>query len=574
MYLNKKLNSINYKVESKLNISDNTFFIFFFLFRYFIYKNEISKISIYLNIFKYLLSKKNIYNYYFYNYIYIFFLLNLNIIKFNFLFICNIYIFLLLEFLKKNINLLQYNLYFFFKPKKLKIYFFEDIIFRIDLLLFFRNWEYIKFFKMFKYNEYLNIHPSLFKYPYLKKFLCIYFFKLLKKKNQLQYFTKKGFLNNTQLYTIKKSLQLKKYKKFENNINFLYNKIYILKLFSLLTKFNFDILDYCIRYYSLSQFLYFIYNIWLFYYQKNDWEEIKKYKIDNIFFLFWKVNRYGFKVTEWINIYTLKYYFEYLFDYNLLNLLCLANLKKNNKIIKKYCNIFFYKIVNLVVLEYIYTLFYRFLSDLEKSRRRKFARFWLRNWIVLKRAVVFEWINISKFTHSNIYINVNYLTYSFLFLGNYQLKYNLNSNFINITNKIILDSFLFNNHLSVLHLVNLGFIKCNFKDQNLFNILIIYIYIRDFNIKLLFNNFNINNLNSNFLENKFILKKIIQKRIFGSFLKINLFSYLPKYEIYYYIYIYIFIFIYLYKYIYLYIWRQNRGLCLMSRKKSFLNNLF
>ena len=145
MYLNKKLNSINYKVESKLNISDNTFFIFFFLFRYFIYKNKISTILLLRTIqavsyiFKYLLSKKNIYNYYFYNYIYIFFLLNLNIIKFNFLFICNIYIFLLLEFLKKNINLLQYNLYFFFKPKKLKIYFFEDIIFRIDLLLFFRN---------------------------------------------------------------------------------------------------------------------------------------------------------------------------------------------------------------------------------------------------------------------------------------------------------------------------------------------------------------------------------------------------------------------------------------------------
>ena len=135
--LNSQLNNFIKLNNKQINFSKEIYYIYFYLFCYYIYNNKINKIYIYSKNFIYFFYKKSIYNYYFF---YLYKLSN-NLRKYNFIFYYSInsYLFIFLEFLKNKINLLKYNkFYLFFKPK-INLYLFDDVIFRIDLLILFRN---------------------------------------------------------------------------------------------------------------------------------------------------------------------------------------------------------------------------------------------------------------------------------------------------------------------------------------------------------------------------------------------------------------------------------------------------
>ena len=93
---------------------------------------------IYSNNLNLLILKNKIYYLKFFYFIFLLKELNYNI-NINFHYILNLYIFVYLEFLKKKKLFICYNIYYFKRNNNLKLYFFDDINFRMDLVILFRN---------------------------------------------------------------------------------------------------------------------------------------------------------------------------------------------------------------------------------------------------------------------------------------------------------------------------------------------------------------------------------------------------------------------------------------------------
>jgi hypothetical protein len=59
-------------------------------------------------------------------------------------------------YLKKKLimyNKSHINSNFFFKVKKLKIYFYNDFVLRTDISIFVKNTMYVEYLRLFKYND-------------------------------------------------------------------------------------------------------------------------------------------------------------------------------------------------------------------------------------------------------------------------------------------------------------------------------------------------------------------------------------------------------------------------------------
>jgi hypothetical protein len=158
-------------MKKNLLIINKTLFLFlFFVFKYYIFTNLYNKIKYIPK--KYFNNNNN-------NFFYMFYLL----LKFNnkHFFIKNINffdkkIYIFNNFLNKKIYLFKYKFYYLNQNKDIKIYFFFDFYLRIDILLFINYKYYMNYFRVCKYNEYLTIHPVLYKFPLLKRYLREYFF--------------------------------------------------------------------------------------------------------------------------------------------------------------------------------------------------------------------------------------------------------------------------------------------------------------------------------------------------------------------------------------------------------------
>lgn len=199
---------------------NNTYFLFFLLFKYLIFKDACFlnyklliykyNLNLYLNIkecrfyfiFFYLLIRCNLFDF-------ITFLSD-NSIRYNlknckYIFLFNKYIYLYIYILKYlSFFTVKFNKYNYYKNKKIILYnnFFllKEFKLKVDSKSFFLYRKYLEFFRLFKYNEYLSNHKIFWKYPKLKYLLHIYIFNVIKfNKN----YRVKIFLNFLNIYRLK-----------------------------------------------------------------------------------------------------------------------------------------------------------------------------------------------------------------------------------------------------------------------------------------------------------------------------------------------------------------------------------
>ena len=190
---------------------------------------------------------------------------------------------------------------------------------------------------------------------------------------------------------------------------------------------------------------------------------------------------------------------------------------------------------------------------------------WVKNWIILKRACVFDWLNIEKYTVNQIYKNINYLTYSFLFIGDLNFKYQLATNLFNIHNKLILDSFFFNKQMYISNIIHIFNQNVQVYKNNFIYLIFIYYFYKDLNMQIFFNFYLFNN-KDNDQKNMYILKNLQKKLIYFDYYKLHKMSFIPKYSKSIYIYTYIYWFIYFLEKIY----KKKKNCGLFYKKKFFI----
>jgi hypothetical protein len=519
-------------MKKELLINKTLFLFLFFVFKYYIFINLYNKI-------KYIPKKyfnNNNKNFFFMLYL----LLKNNNIKFildkfsYFDFFDNkIYIFV--EFLNNNIYLKKYKFNYLNKNQNIKIYFFFDFYLRIDLVLFIHYKYYMNYFRICKYNEYLTIHPVLHKFPLLKKYLR----KLLVER------TNKTLLNFSFEESIFKffKLYLYNYKvdkmfKFNNkynlkNLNLIYSKIKWFKFLNIL-KYNYSFLFYYFGEFFLLHLYVYIYNITVYNYEIDDWVEIKKFRINSLKNNFWQQSRYGFKFFPWLYMLVISYiskliFNDYLYIYNLIDIK-----KINNRIL----NIFWYKILKIVIIEkinYSYFLWFReLLLGLNNKKRIKQVEKYIKIWKILLNSYIFEYINVNYnyLNINNINFNLEYVFWNIFFIGdniyNIYFKYNI----LFIIKKINIDNIIYlklNYYLELLR----NLLHCIFNSYTLINILFCFLFLKDLFFKIFFHkNFN-NNIFSIYIYNMIYNKMLYNQRkiIFYNYQKYFLENTFDNYKI-------------------------------------------
>jgi hypothetical protein len=447
-----------------------------------------------------------------------------------------------LEYFEKNItpNII-YKFDYFYLNKKLNIYLFSDFLFKIDLVYFFIYKHYIIYIKRYKYNEYIQNHPLLYNFPYIKLFLRLLWrkrsfvlekrrihIKMLLENNKFFFYelnlfnnilNRKNLLNKKIFFMEESSLINKNKERKEEiirNLNLIKNKkkreeteIYIFKEIKYIEKMekkNFQI----IAKENNEKYL----NI------KNYYDIINKlnyYKEDK--FLIKNNLNYLDKIrNNYIDNYKYNYNnISFNRDFNNINKVSKKNiielLMKNNFI--KFSNIInlkFYKYLNKYFSNNIYIYIFYFV--------------WFTNMFHYEYD---DWVEIEKIKASNITILAKkMISYGF------DMKYYY---YMNILEYILDEYFL--NYKNILIYFNNKLLKLNI---NLFNILsifwykilnIVFVNLFEFLTDNFFNEFT---LNSGELRNKRKRKKDLLKRIFKYykfFIKNLIFNFLPENKNYY-----------------------------------------
>jgi hypothetical protein len=435
--------------------------------------------------------------------------------------------------LNKKLRIIKTN--YFFVSKKLKIYWITDFILRIEFIFFIKMPNYFEYFRLYKYNEYLHNHPDIQKYPLIFNILKIY-----NKKNWLR--------NNKKFYSflgISNSFIIYGNNYYKKNINIIENQVYLKKIKLYLFKDNFikqfflytpKLIKYLVN--LFNQFLILFNNLYLYkllinLYDKNNLIEIKKLKISCFLTLNKQLSKYNGDLDNW---YKLKGFIEIL-----------------NKILKrKFYYIPFYKeyinhkklnqiwinTYNLIIIEYIEDLFFKFFTELNFFKKKvinKINKIWLYSWIILKKNYVFNWVNVSEnqenISHSlkNEKYFLDFLIWRIFFISNIKFSSFFNLNLFFIINKIYIDCFLdFKKTKMYNYIIFFLFIIINNK-QNYINIRDksqSYLYL--YNYKYIYNWFRIIFVtnNSNILYHNYLLN--LNSRVN------NFINYKISYNIYYY----------------------------------------
>lgn len=446
MLIKERKNLFEYlcKLHKKLSRSKVNCNIYFFIF--FFMKLNRSKFNFfYLNIEMKLISIK-------FYYVLIYLLIKTNFksldkILFRLKFKDNLLL------LTVNNKLSKININYFFKKNSNKVILYNDYKFRIDLFNFLVYGKYIEHIRKSLYNEYLTL--VLRKFPLLKSLL-----RLILYQRNLKLNDSKSNLSNLSLFSRFNIFDNSKVI-IENNIicNNLQNVILslinckLLKLIHLWKgwyKTLFYYIDYFFNKNIKCNLLFIVYIINVFNTSDDndiykDEVEINKFEARGLYSLYWQMNRYGFDFDN-------SYYYR-----SLINLFSNNNLLNINDyylyylktiiINKNKCNsIYWYKIINLIVLNFTYNSFFRFL---------KFNRFklWKRRNKYLKRLII--WKNILQ-NYSFIFIPISFNIYSNdIALSKYILnsKYLVDNSFIYIYySNIVNISMLLNYNLTNLNL--------------------------------------------------------------------------------------------------------------------------
>jgi hypothetical protein len=161
---------------------------------------------------------------------------------------------------------------------ELKIYYFFDFNLRIEFLYFIKLPTYFEYFKIYKYNEYINNHSFINKYPLIYTLIKIYYkmgkLNILKKNKSLYHDI--GLLNNFTIYGFTNNSIIEKKQIKHNKINLLINKNKFIKnIFLFTSKLNQYIL-YTFKNYIILYYYIYYYNIFINLYDKESFILIKR----------------------------------------------------------------------------------------------------------------------------------------------------------------------------------------------------------------------------------------------------------------------------------------------------------
>jgi len=529
-------------VKSILVLNKPLFLFLFFIFKYYISTNLYNKLN-----YKYIIKlfkgkKKNIYFFF----IFYFLLLsnsNLNLLLFYFIKkkvyyninLYNINLYIIIEILKYNIFFGKFKFNYFQKSKNIKIFMFFDFFLRIDILLFITYKYYMNYFRLFKYNEYLSIHPNLYKYPLLRIFLRNFWVNRDTKYHKNLY-SEKSILKFFRIYFFSKDIN--KLLFFNNDLKFKFkglnlqfNKFKFIKFLNLLKNNNYYFLYlYFGKFFKLHLCL-FVYNITIFNYEEDDWVEIKKFRLFSLDDNLWQLKRYGFNLTSWLFMLVLSYISKmFINNYLYLNNLNNLNIINNFSYLKFFnFNIFWYSLIKIILIEKINFYYFFWLSELvlkiKKNKKKSLIRY-VRIWHILINSYIFQFINVKLDNYNdsvklidylkNIKFNLDFIFWNIFFIGTKSYNVNFKYNIESILNKINIDSILYLKFTLYFNFLRF-FLSYNFSPFFLINFLFFFIFIHDLFIKIFINK-KINLLiNKSQKINKLIFKKlkINEKLIFN-----------------------------------------------------------
>lgn len=404
-----------------------------------------------------------------------------------------------------NIDIYSISNIYFIKKINYKLYTSNSFTLKISLWYYILYNKFIIYLSEYIFNFIVRINYINYKYPLLLALIRHIFrnrLNKLKKVNSTKY--------SSSYFKIKYRVIDYKIKHFKyimvNNpkmakINY---KNKLLKLYLLLS--NNDLFySSKLAWYKSSKinvlynnYINIIYNIYLV--------EVNKYNIMGLYSLYWQINRYGDK------------YQYYLFNYNLLTVII-----QNNSLVKLYNNIYYYyillynnklklvvwyKVINIIILNYINRIFYRYnskfkLNKYNKEIYNKYLTRVLTNYVFKFKPLDLKIYYNNKFIKyyiESVKKNLDYICNVYLFNMRYNELFRNHVSIVNIINDINLDLkinenlnnvknikyYIFNKLISKYYMINWFNILLN---QYNFNLKLINSYMNKKNDKSIFKNY-------------------------------------------------------------------------------------
>ena len=352
---------------------------------------------------------------------------------------------------------------FFFKFKKFFIYLEEDYKFRIDVFDFLFYGKYIEYIRKSIYNEYLTFTATLFDYPLLKTFFrSIIYVRLSKiQDNDLNFLSNYAILKKYHIYDDFDSIKVMRSKKILVNyssislINNLVNTNLIKCLMIWKNKKFYNYLDQLLNKFFKSNIILPAYYINLNYEEEDDITDTNKLNMMGLYSLYWQMNRYGFKFNYYYYLNSLVSSLENnslnkIVSYNIYFLKFILSANSNNYWV------FWYKLMNLILLDFIYNTFFKFFKFNKLNLKRKKLRFKrLLSFKFLMQTYSFIFLPLDMESYYNnlhlvknldlVKFNLDNLLVNIFFGYNLNLSEDLNFNMKNIHKKIDLDNLLYGN---------------------------------------------------------------------------------------------------------------------------------
>lgn len=350
-------------------------------------------------------------------------------------------VFIALEFFKKKIDLYSYNTQFFLKINNIILSFFPIKV-RVHISFFLNRREYVFYFKLVKYDEYLKQHPNIHRCYILKQLLSC---RIAKRKYKLHLYFKRlkwvrlVLYKNMQIYSgkFKYKSDNKQYKLWAEVKHIkTHHTIPLLKIMPLIDNkyiyFNTTI-------FNTIYFYLYLYNILLFVSYDADWQELVTWRPNSFHDLYWQVNRYGFFVEWWVYTHI---YLNILKMYKLKCYIFLNILIKKNKLNLNFNTICWYLAIKMILVLYIKKLYFKYYFHFVSLKKLFRVQIFKLMFLLLKAYKVFGGRIVKIKDHKelrNHFLN-NKLTLDLMiwrvcYTGHYNRITHTNMNLVTIVNK-------------------------------------------------------------------------------------------------------------------------------------------
>jgi len=350
------------------------------------------------------------------------------------------------------INITSIKNIFYIKKYSLKILLPINFTLKINIWYFILYNKYIIYLSRYLYNLILKLNYINIRYPLLLLLIRYIFSNRLnkiKKLNENKYSDKLFKYKYRLIFKKNKNLNTIVIQKIQN-IKFIIKKK-IFKLFILLS--NNNIFTYISHIWLKSSKIDVLYNNYSNIIYNINLNEINKFNILGLYSLYWQTFRYGFN------------YEYYFYNTNLYKIINKNNVKLYNIIYCKFILltknilIIWYKIKNLILLNYINKNFYKYNN---KFKLNKYNKYIYRKYLTrILTNYVFKFKSIKVNTYYNIknHIrlikkNLDYICNSYLFNIKYNQLYSYNISISHIIDNMIID-FKINSNINLFKNLNL-----------------------------------------------------------------------------------------------------------------------